>query len=135
MFTWIQAMKKNERQYIAKMSQENNMDPHYHPDPLVMADYKYLITHHKLTKIESTLIARQKVIMKVYKLVGPHGGSNLGFSGNTVNILQDINPLCITYPRLLSDSRFITVRSKRGEFPNDFTDFRYKVMMKMSKYV
>ncbi len=70
---------KNGRQYIAKMSQENNMDPYYHPDPLAMAEYEYLITHHKLTKIESALIAKQKVIMKVYKLVGPHGGSNLGF--------------------------------------------------------
>jgi hypothetical protein len=118
--------KKNETQYIAKMSQDNNMDPYYHPDPLAMAEYNHLITHHKLTKIECALISRQKVIMKVYKLVGPHGGSNLGFSGNTVNILQDLDPLCRVFPRLLSDSGFFTVRAKRGEAPNDFKDFKVK---------
>ena len=43
---------KNKTQYIAKMSQDNNIDPYYHPDARAMAEYKQLITHHKLTKIE-----------------------------------------------------------------------------------
>jgi hypothetical protein len=102
------------------------MDPYYHPDPLAMEEYQFLITNHKLTKIECALISRQKAIMKVYKLVGPHGGSNLGFSGNTVKIFQDLDPLCRVFPRLLSDSDFFTIRAKRGDAPNDFKDFKVK---------
>jgi hypothetical protein len=64
--------------------------------------------------------------MKVYKLVGPHGGSNLGFSGKAVNIFQDLDPLCRAFLWLLSDSGFFTIRAKRGDAPNDFKDFEVK---------
>ena len=35
------------------------MDPYYHPDARAMAEYKHLITDHKLTNIECVLISRQ----------------------------------------------------------------------------
>ena len=34
------------------MSQDNDMDPYYLLCARAMAEYKQLITHHKLTKIE-----------------------------------------------------------------------------------
>ena len=43
---------KNKTQYIAKMSQDNDMDPYCLLCARAMAEYKQLITHHELTEIE-----------------------------------------------------------------------------------
>ena len=41
------------------MSQDNNMDPYYHPGARAMAEYNQLITHYKLTENECVSISRQ----------------------------------------------------------------------------
>lgn len=112
--------------YIGKFSKENNMNPYYHPNPEAMEDYRNLMLLSKPTKIECALFSNQRVIMKIYKLKGPHGGSNFGTSGNVVNVPQDLGPLCRIFPRLVWDSGFFYVRSSTGVEPNDYKDFKVR---------
>ena len=46
------------------------MDPFFHPNPLVMDNYWYLIRNHPLNFIEEMRIARHHPIMRVYGLKG-----------------------------------------------------------------
>jgi hypothetical protein len=118
--------KKTNIPYNAKMSKENNMNPYYHSNPQAMEDYRILKLLPKPTKIECALIAKQKVIMKIFKLKGPIGGSNFGTVGNVVNISQDLGPLCLNLPRLVTDSGFFSVRSKCGQDAGDYKDFKVR---------
>jgi hypothetical protein len=118
--------KKTNIPYVAKMSKENNMDPYYHSNPQAMEDYRALKLLPKPTKIECALISKQKVIMKIFKLKGPIGGSNYGTVGNVVNISQDLGPLCLNLPRLVTNSGFFSVRSKCGQDAGDYKDFKVR---------
>ena len=39
-------------------------------------------------------------------------------------VLQGIAPLCSVLPRLLTDTGIINIRSKRGNNPSDYKDFK-----------
>ena len=116
----------NENGEIKKMSKENNMSPMWHDSPIARNELKYLQINYKLTHTEEALIARSVPIMSLMKLKGPVNGQNMGFSGNVVNILQDIAPLCEVLPRLLSTIGIINIRSKRGSEPSDYKDFKVR---------
>ena len=115
-----------ETTVIKKFSKENNMSPMWHPMAEARNDLRLLQKYYPLTYTEEAVIGLSAPIMCVMKLAGPIGGSNTGFSGNVVNILQDIAPLCFILPRLLSNVDIITVRSKRGTNPGDYKDFKVR---------
>ena len=116
----------NENAEIKKMSKENNMSPMWHDSPIARNELKNLQVNYKLTHTEEALIARSVPIMSFMKLKGPVNGQNMGFSGNVVNILQDIAPLCAVLPRLVTNIGIINIRSKRGSEPSDYKDFKVR---------
>ena len=115
-----------ETSEIKKMSKENNMSPMWHDNYMARMELEELQKYYKLTHTEEALIARSVPIMSFMKLKGPINGQNMGFSGNVVNILQDIAPLCAVLPRMISNIGIINVRSKRGTDPGDFKDFKVR---------
>ena len=50
----------------------------------------------------------------------------MGFSGNVVNLLQGIVPLYSILPRLLTDTGIINIRSRRGNNPSVYKDFKVR---------
>ena len=111
---------------IKKMSKENDMSPMWHDNHMARMELEELQKFYKLTHTEEALIARSVPIMSFMKLKGPINGQNMGFSGNVVNILQDIAPLCNILPRIMNNIGIINVRSKRGTDPGDFKDFKVR---------
>ena len=110
------------------MSKENNMSPMWHDSSIARNELKNLQTNYKLSHTEEALIARSVPIMSFMKLKGPVNGQNMGFSGNVVNILQDIAPLCAVLPRLVTNIGIINIRSKRGSEPSEYKDFKVQTI-------
>jgi hypothetical protein len=72
------------------------------------------------------LIAQHAPIMKIYRLKGHRGGQNVAFSGNVINVVQDMQDLVTQLPRLPADLPIFKVRRKYGEAPDEFKDFKIR---------
>jgi hypothetical protein len=65
--------------------------------------------------------------MKIYRLKGTNGGQNVAFSGNVINVVQDIADLVTHLPRLPADLPVFKVRRKYSrEGIDQYKDFQIR---------
>ena len=91
-------------------SAENDMDPGPVPDELA-----------GLTQIEEMLISQFLPMMTVYRL--PRGGQH-GYSGNVINLPQDVQQLVQSLPRRTTDTAIFVIRKQLDD--NTHRDFRVR---------
>ena len=111
--------------YISRFSFENDMDPLFHPDKLAREELKILQNEHQLNEIEQMLISLHLPIMKVYRLKGRDNG-NLCFSGNVINVTQNLDSLVSKLPRNISDLPIVIVRKHhvKDDTSEKYIDFK-----------
>jgi hypothetical protein len=66
------------------------------------------------------LIALHQPIMKVYRIKG----GAYDFSGNVVNLVQNIDQVIHQLPRTLATVNMVVVRKRTGDQPMDYRDFK-----------
>lgn len=105
------------KQHLVFMyGKQNSFDPFYTADPLAMAAYAAL---PELSEIEQMLIALHQPVMKVYRIKG----GAMGFSGNVINLPQNVDDLLDQLPRTLPALNVIVVRRNNGT-PDNYKDFK-----------
>ena len=91
-------------------SAENDMDPGPVPEELT-----------GLTQVEEMLISADLPMMTIVRL--PRGGQH-SYSGNVINLPQDLSRLVRSLPRLITDTDIVVVRKRLDE--NTHHDFRVR---------
>ena len=112
------ASNDDDSQYVCRrcnkdpvtFSAENNMDPGPVPEELA-----------GLTQVEQLLIAQIIPTMTIVRL--PRGGQ-FGYSGNIINLPQDLPSLVSSLPRRVTDTDIVVIRKQLEQ--NTHRDFRVR---------
>ena len=104
----------------------NDMDPLVPIDHLkkdeFLAEFYQLSNERKLTTIEEALIAKNQVLMQAFRLKG----GSYGFKGGVICFPQRISDLTRILPRKVNELKIVIVRSKTGDSPADFKEFKVR---------
>jgi hypothetical protein len=109
--------------FVGTMSAANNMNPFHHTNQLALHELNDLEVNYSLNSQEQALIAISTPIISFLKLKGPKDGQQTGYSGNVVNVAQDLTEICLELPRLPANCNVFKVRSVRGTDPANYKDF------------
>lgn len=104
-----------------KFSAVNNMQPGDMPSEL-----------KDLTHIEQMLIARVQPVLRIYQLRAYGSPGQFRYSGNILNVVQDVIPLAMTLPHTPESLSIILVRRQGATGFKDFRVRRAKVLAALS---
>lgn len=100
-----------------KFTSVNNMEPGHVPDEL-----------RDLTHVEQMLIARVNPVLRIYQLRAYGSPGQYRYSGNIINVEQDIQSLATTLPQTSSNLNILLVRRNGSNGYKDFRVRRSKVL-------